>query len=62
MSSFAANPFKMTKRKIYLHAMRFVDVQPNIPKEDNNNKKENLTKDRKIKLDKIINGSGFKEI
>ena len=32
------------------------DVKPNIPKE------EKLTKDRKIKLDKMIKSSGFKEI
>ena len=68
----------MVKRKIFLHGMRFINTQPKInaqsdqrsgptngwasSKEDNNNKKENLTKDRKIKLDKIIKSSGFKEI
>ena len=54
----------MTKRRIYLHGMKFIDTKPNITKEntqsENNNKK--LTKDRKIKLDKIIKSSGFKEI
>ena len=57
----------MTRRKIYFQGMRWVDdVQSKndntnqTPKKEN--KKENLTKDRKIKLDKIIKGSGFKEI
>ena len=46
--------------------MRFVDTQSKILKKDNtqseNNNNKKLTKDRKIKLDKIIKGNGFKEI
>ena len=54
----------MTKRKIHLHAMRFInqpklEIQSSIVRENSNKK---LTKDRKIKLDKIINASGFREI
>ena len=67
----------MTRRKIFLHGMRWVDVQTKIDskndahksdpdKSDNSEqapKKENaLTKDRKIKLDKMIKGNGFREI
>ena len=44
--------------------MRFINtttkINDNLQKD--NNKKEKLTKDRKIKLDKIIKSGGFKEI
>ena len=70
----------MTRRKIFLHGMRWVDddvqskIDPNqrfdIQSKNNNtnqtpkkeNKKDYLTKDRKIKLDKMIKGNGFREI
>ena len=53
----------MTRRKIFLHGMRWVDnVQSKNEPPKKENKKESLTKGRKIKLDKMIKGNGFKEI
>ena len=52
----------MTKRKIKLHAMKFIDKDSKNKEVSFQPQRGYLTKDRKIKLDKIIKGSGFKEI
>ena len=58
----------MTRRKIFLHGLAWVDVKPNVDSNQkfdvkpNIPKEEKLTKDRKIKLDKMIKGSGFKKV
>ena len=63
----------MTRRKIYFQGMKWVDdaqskIDPNqrfdvqSKNENQTPKKESLTKDRKIKLDKMIKGNGFKEV
>ena len=55
------------RRKIQLHAMKFInqpklEIQSSIVKENSSPQRGYLTKDRKIKLDKIIKSGGFKEI